>query len=174
MECETTPGSNRTRIEALEGNQKEIMAALADMKATTNQLSLDIAEKWEHVKRRVVEHDGARRRNGRSSAARHQRPRAEGMEEFHGGSDSGKSRQDEEHQWKGRRRGGRIEGRGVIVERWLEETDDSRASHPGRGQNDWSHHGVGSKASDGGLPLHRRRPLGQVILGHRGDMDGVG
>ena len=59
MERETTSGSNRTRIETLEGNQKEIMATLADMKATMNQLSLDTVEKWERIERRVVEHDGA-------------------------------------------------------------------------------------------------------------------
>ena len=89
MGHETTPDSNRTRIEALEGNQKEIMAALADMKATMNQLSLDAAEKWERLERRLVEQDGARRRNEWSSASRHQRPRAEERGGFHDSSESG-------------------------------------------------------------------------------------
>ena len=69
MEREATPGSNRARFEALEGSQKEIMATLAEMKATMNQLSLDTMERRERRERRRVEHDGERRRDGRSNAS---------------------------------------------------------------------------------------------------------
>ena len=63
MEREATSGSNRARFETLEENQKKIMAALAKMKATMNQLSLNTAERREHMERRR-KHDGERRRDG--------------------------------------------------------------------------------------------------------------
>ena len=124
------------RLDALEESQREIIATLADMKTTMNQLSLDAARNRE---RRELEHHGERRRQ--SSTFMHARPRAEAKRDFHGDSDSSRSRHDEEQQW----------------DRWRDESDHSRGANQGRQRDDRDYHDEDSDASDGGRPLHRRR-----------------
>ena len=120
MEQGQSSGSDKARLDMLEGGQREIIAAITNIKATLNQLSMATDET-----RRMVQR-GGERRSHRSSASRYARPRAE---ERYDSQDFGSRglRHDEEQQGAGRRRGGRVEGRGVEVERWLEETDHSRA-----------------------------------------------
>ena len=129
------------RLDALEEGQREIIATLADMKTTMNQLSLDAARNRE---RRGVEHHGERR-SRQSSTSMHVMPRAEAKRDFHGDSDSGRSRHDEEQQW----------------DRWRDESDHSRGANQGRRRDDRGYHDEDSEASYGGRPLHRRRPFGQ-------------
>ena len=92
MEREANPNTNRARFEALEENQKEIMATLAELKTTMQQLSLDSAEQRERRERRRAEHNGER-------------------EESHRSSKSERSRHADEREGEGRRQ------RGIAVDR---------------------------------------------------------
>ena len=121
MGRDASPVSDRVRLEILEGGQRELVAALTDIKATLNQLSVESAET-----RRMVQHVGERRAP-RSSPSRHTRSRAEARYESPDYESRG-LRREEEHRWADRRRGGRVEGRGIEVERWLEGAGHSRAS----------------------------------------------
>ena len=138
MGRETSPVSDRARLEMLEGDQRELVAAITGIQATLNQLSVESAET-----RRMVQHVGERL-DHRSSPSRHARSRAE-------------ERYEEEPRWTDRRRGGRVEGRGIEVERWLEGAGQSRASD-GRRQG---HHGEDSDTSEGERHMFRRRPQGE-------------
>ena len=44
MGRETSPVSDRARLEMLEGGQRELVAAITDIKASLNQLSVEFAE----------------------------------------------------------------------------------------------------------------------------------
>ena len=95
------PVYDRARLERIDGGQRNLAAAITGIQATLNQLSVESAET-----RRMLQHVG-KRLDHRSSPSRHVRSRAE-------------ERYEEEPRWADRRRGGRVEGRGIELERWLE------------------------------------------------------
>ena len=99
------------RLDALMGNQREVLAAMADIRAALHQLSMDHAET-----RRMTE----RRRNRQPSASRHARPRAEDRGELYRESDFRGPRWDEVRPQKEMRRGG------LAVERRLADGDHTR------------------------------------------------
>ena len=136
-ERETSPEYERARLERLEGGQRNLTTAITGLQATLHQLSVDSAET-----RRMVQHVGERL-DHLSTPSRHARSRDE-------------ERHEEEPPWADRRRGGRIEGRGIEVERWLGGADRSIASD-GRNQG---HHDGDSDMSDRERPMFRRRPYG--------------
>ena len=126
MGRETSPMSDRARLEMLEGGQRELVAAITDIKATLNQLSVKSAETCRMVQR------AGERRTQRSNTSRHARSRAEAIHESPDSESQG-LRHEEEQRWADRRRGGRVEGRGIKVEfpyfsgedpsTWLDKAD---------------------------------------------------
>ena len=65
MEQGMSSGSDKARLDMLEGGQRELVAAITDIKATLNRLSVETAET-----RRLVQREGERRSH-RSSASHH-------------------------------------------------------------------------------------------------------
>ena len=94
MGREKLPVDDRARLERMDGDQRNLTAAITGIQATLHQLSVDSAET-----RRMVQQVGERL-DHLSSPSRHARSRDE-------------ERHDEEPPWADRRRGGRIEGRGI-------------------------------------------------------------
>ena len=133
-EQESTPGSHRARLEILEGGQREILTAIAEIRTTLTQLSTE------------------NQRRGKSKQS------SISKKNSHGDSDQEKSRDGEEPHGHGRRRGGRVERGGFAVEKWLNETDHSRASSQRRGHHEWDYQEEDSDGFEEEQTAYWRRP----------------
>ena len=102
------------------GGQREILAALTDLKGSLKWVVHEHAEMRESLERRSMHRDDKEMMSQQSSASRHARHRAGDIGGTHREYDGRGSRRDEVRPREGRRSGARVGDRGAAVKWWLE------------------------------------------------------
>ncbi|XP_038979199.1 uncharacterized protein LOC120109538 [Phoenix dactylifera] len=152
MESGANSNSHHARLEALEGSSAHLNRTLESQNRTLENLSNTLAgmnAHLERLERRIGEKERERehKRSNDEEPWSHASRRGHGRDERRSDAESLRAnRMEELDHRRPRRRGGRIEARGIEIERWIEEEGPSHSEEGSEPEGD---------------PFHDQRPIGR-------------